>query len=131
MKLDRKEKKREKGKRWSPSPIRLAQTSGARLPLELNPMLEGIKTFTTFFHQLHCWLEILEMDTSTNMFSDGTHLHSLGEVTKNQCFHDTSFFVQDRFFPLPIKVDTKIIGPLVISSFKSLEDHLLHFRDFA
>jgi len=58
---------KKKGRRWSPSLIWLAQTSDARLPLELNPMLEGIETFTTFFHQLHCWLEILEMDTPTDM----------------------------------------------------------------
>jgi len=101
-------------------------------------MLEGIETFTTLFHQLHHWLEgdkiligeTLEMDTPMDMFFDGTHLHSSGEITKNQCFHDTSFFMRDRFFPLLIKVDTKM-GPLVISSFKSLEDPLLHSRDFA
>jgi len=47
---------KKKNRRWSPSPIWLAQTFDARLPPELNPMLEGIETFTTLFHQLHRWL---------------------------------------------------------------------------
>jgi hypothetical protein len=56
-------------------------------------MPKGAETLTTLFHRLNCWLEgeeiligeILKMDTPSNMFSNGTHLHSSGEVTKNHC----------------------------------------------
>jgi hypothetical protein len=54
-------------------------------------MSKGVKTLKTFSHQLHCWLqgeeiligEISKMDTPSYMFSNGTHLHSSEEVTKN------------------------------------------------
>jgi hypothetical protein len=37
--------------------------------------------------------EVLKMDTTSDLFSDGTHPHSLGEATRTVHPHDISFLV--------------------------------------
>jgi uncharacterized protein (UPF0303 family) len=61
---------------------------------------------------------------------DGIHPHNLGEATENRHPLDISFLVHGGLFPPPIGTEATM-ALLVIFSLKSLEDHLLHSKDFA
>ncbi len=48
------------------------------------------------------------MDTTSDLFSDGTHPHSLGEATRTVHPHDISFLVWGGFFLTPTGVKTRL-----------------------
>ncbi len=74
--------------------------------------------------------DIAELDIPLKYFFDGTLPHNSKEAIEDYRPLNISFLVRNKLFPPPI--GTKIIMvPLVLSSLKSLEDHLLHFKNFA
>jgi hypothetical protein len=99
-----------------PSLVQLAQIFGAKIPLELNPMPEGVETPTTLFGQLHYWLEgkyipvgeIPELNIPLDYFFDGILQHNSRKVAKIRCPLDTSFLVWGEFFPLPTGIEMAV-----------------------
>jgi hypothetical protein len=73
---------------------------------------------------------IPKLDTPPKYFSSGNIAHNSSEPTKD-CHHlNTSFLVRNGLFP-PLMKTKNVLAPLVLSSLKILEDHLLRSREFA
>jgi hypothetical protein len=74
--------------------------------------------------------DISELHIPPKYFFDGTLPHNSKEATEDYWPPNISFLVQNKLFPPPIGTKT-ITVPSILSSLKSLEDHLLHFKNFA
>jgi hypothetical protein len=64
--------------------------------------------------------KISKLDTPLEYFSDGSIVHP----------HDTSLLVWGEFFLHLLEIKN-VIAPLVLSSLRTLKDHLLWLREFA
>jgi hypothetical protein len=64
------------------------------------------------------------MDIPSKCFSNGNLAQGSIEASKEHRLPDTSFLVWGGLFPPSTGIE-KVLVPLVLSSLKSLEDHLL------
>jgi uncharacterized protein (UPF0303 family) len=70
------------------------------------------------------------MDIPLEYFSGGNLAHSSSEVYEECHLPDNSFPVHGGLFPPPSGIK-RVLIPSVVSSLKSLEDHLLQLIKFA
>jgi hypothetical protein len=70
------------------------------------------------------------MDTPLDYFFGGILLHNSRKAAKNSNPFDTLFSVCNELFLPPTKIEATMVL-LVISSLKSLDNHLLCSRDFS
>jgi uncharacterized protein (UPF0303 family) len=73
---------------------------------------------------------IPKLDTPSKYFSSGNIAQNSSEATKDHHPPNTSFSVWGGPFP-PLIETENVLAPLILSSLKTLEDHLLWSREFA
>jgi uncharacterized protein (UPF0303 family) len=64
------------------------------------------------------------MDVPSEYFSSGNLAHGSSEATEEHYPLNISFLIWGGFFPSSIRTE-RVLVPLIVSSLKSLEDHLL------
>jgi uncharacterized protein (UPF0303 family) len=73
---------------------------------------------------------IRKLDTPPKYFSNGNIVQNSSEATKDYHLLNISFSVWGGLFPPPIETKN-VLAPSVLSSLKTLEDHLLQSKMFA